>query len=466
MNDNIFYIFFLGIVIASAIIVYVRSKKSKAIDIEEKTKMEDKETDPLNSPESDLALQLAMIEELKGDINKASESPVEEMYLLRDKLNESKSETEFNSIKQKLIHLIKIHSPKNRLGNHVSIAFIKDGGDMLDGIILSDIEALEFKKMTSKEPSEHELNELRKLLEKLTSDDLNPWYEIVKARSSAQAPLDGLMGIKMSDYNYWGKAHAEEYLQRMGSNISEDDPARLDVHDLKERKDAFNQIAITLKAAMDKAKELNIDLNEMLINDYHTAISSSKGASLAIINYKKNNPTDRELNKPSEGLSVAPKSPVNSENFWEKVLENMIETVDKSNYGSYGDDIIEATKLFVLDEKKNYSAYKEYENGRYDNGIKLAKEAHLSSPGNSDYCDTIAEGYFLLKQYETAIEYSNKAILLDEKNKSEKDTHFFMRAKIHVAMETITLAKKDFEKVLEIDSNHEEAIKYLNQINK
>ena len=69
MNDNIFYIFFLGIVIASAIIVYVRSKKSKAIDIEDKTKMEDKETDPLNSPESDLALQLAMIEELKGDID-------------------------------------------------------------------------------------------------------------------------------------------------------------------------------------------------------------------------------------------------------------------------------------------------------------------------------------------------------------------------------------------------------------
>ena len=30
----------------------------------------------------------------------------------------------------------------------------------------------------------------------------------------------------------------------------------------------------------------------------------------------------------------------------------------------------------------------------------------------------------------------------------------------------INLAKKDFEKVLEIDSNHEEATKYLNQINK
>lgn len=403
--------------------------------------------------------------EIKEKIDNENPAHITKMYLLRDKLNESKSETEFNSIKQKLIHLIKIHSPKNRLGNHVSIAFIKDGGDMLDGIILSDIEALEFKKMTSKEPSEHELNELQKLLEKLTSDDLNPWFEIVKARSSAQAPLDGLMGIKMSDYNYWGKAHAEEYLQRMGSNISEDDPRRLEIDDLKERKDAFNKIAITLKAAMDKAKELNIDLNEMLINDYHTAISSSKGAALAMITYKKNNQTDIELHKPSEELSVDPEQSVNSENLWEKVLENMIKTVDESNDGN-GADAIEAFKLFMLDEQKNDLAYEEYEKGRYDNGIKLAKEAHLSSPGNSYYCDTIAEGYFFLKQNETALEYSNKAILLDEKNKSEKDTHFFMRAKIHLAMENINLAKKDFEKVLEIDSNHEEAIKYLNQINK
>ena len=431
-------------------------------------KLKNKETHK-QSPKKNKAVTKVKTEvkhgEIKEKIDNENPAHITKMYLLRDKLNESKSETEFNSIKQKLIHLIKIHSPKNRLGNHVSIAFIKDGGDMLDGIILSDIEALEFKKMTSKEPSEHELNELQKLLEKLTSDDLNPWFEIVKARSSAQAPLDGLMGIKMSDYNYWGKAHAEEYLQRMGSNISEDDPRRLEIDDLKERKDAFNKIAITLKAAMDKAKELNIDLNEMLINDYHTAISSSKGAALAMITYKKNNQTDIELHKPSEELSVDPEQPVNSENLLEKVLENMIKTVDESNDGN-GADAIEAFKLFMLDEQKNDLAYEEYEKGRYDNGIKLAKEAHLSSPGNSYYCDTIAEGYFFLKQNETTLEYSNKAILLDEKNKSEKDTHFFMRAKIHLAMENINLAKKDFEKVLEIDSNHEEAIKYLNQINK
>ena len=90
---------------------------------------------------------------LKDKLDNENPAHITQMYLLRDKLNASKDEAEFNSIKQELINLIKDHSPKDSSGKHVSIAFIKDGGDMLDGIILSDIEALEFKKKTSKEPS-------------------------------------------------------------------------------------------------------------------------------------------------------------------------------------------------------------------------------------------------------------------------------------------------------------------------
>ena len=316
-----------------------------------------------------------------------------------------------------------------------------------------------------KGPNERELIDLGKLLQKLTSEDLNPWYEIVKARSSAQAPLDGLMGIKMSDYNYWGKAHAQEYVQRMGSNISEDDPRRLDVDDLKERRDAFNQIAITLKAGIDKAKELKIDPNKMLINDYHTAISSSKGASLAIKTYEKNNPSDKELHKASEELSVDPTGLDNLEKILQSILEGHNESVDESNDVD-GPAKKEAFEFFMSLELKNVSAYKEFGKGQYYNGIKLAKEAHLGDPDNSDYCDTIAEGYFLLKQYETALEYSNKVILLDKQNERERHEHLLMRGKIHLAMENMYLAKKDYEKVLEIEPNHEEAIYYLNQINK
>ena len=101
----------------------------------------------------DQKIDLKKINNDYANTNKLSNSHIEKMYLLRDKLNVSKDEAEFNSIKLKLINLIKDHSPKDSSGKHVSIAFIKEGGDMLDGIILSDIEELKFNKKTSKEPS-------------------------------------------------------------------------------------------------------------------------------------------------------------------------------------------------------------------------------------------------------------------------------------------------------------------------
>ena len=89
---------------------------------------------------------------LKDKLDDENPAHITQMYLLRDKLNASKDEAEFNSIKQELINLIKDHSPKDSSGKHVSIAFIKECGDMLDGIILSDIEALKFHIRILKKP--------------------------------------------------------------------------------------------------------------------------------------------------------------------------------------------------------------------------------------------------------------------------------------------------------------------------
>ena len=111
----------------------------------------------------------------------------------------------------------------------------------------------------------------------------------------------------------------------------------------------------------------------------------------------------------------------------------------------------------------NNKAYSNYESGNYLEGIELAQTAY-SLNEKSYILDTLAEGYFLLKQYETALEYSNKAILLDKKNESERCDHFLMRAKIHLAMENINLAKKDFEKVLGIDPNHKESQEALKKM--
>ena len=404
MNDNIFYIFFLGIVIASAIIVYVRGKKSKAIDIEDKTKMEDKETDPLNSPESDLALQLAMIEELKGDINKASDSPVEEMYLLRDKLNASKDEAEFNSIKQELINLIKDNSPKDSSGKHVLIAFIKEGGDMLDGIIMSDIEALEFKKKTSKEPSFNV---------SLTKESFYKMKESINSEfiENHQNDLD-TVSIWIDSY----KVNSEIPLAEL----------------------IFLKVQLSL--VLQKNMMIIIgDLNELILN--HEAFKPNEGelgASLYETLSEGNDPeTTKEIDVREE--------------------HNIVNLII--------DDPELKSELYEKAKDLNLKAYEKYESGDYLEGIEIAKLV-CSVFDASVPLDTLAEGYYLAKQYAKALETSDLAIKKDEDDNDPVEDHYFTRAKIHLALENINLAKKDFEKVLEIDSNHEEATKYLNQINK
>jgi len=403
MNDNIFYIFFLGIVIASAIIVYIRGKKSKAIDIEDKTKMEDKETDPLNSPESDLALQLAMIEELKGDINKASDSPVEEMYLLRDKLNASKDEAEFNSIKQELINLIKDNSPKDSSGKHVSIAFIKEGGDMLDGIIMSDIEALEFKKKTSKEPSFNV---------SLTKESFYKMKESINSEfiENHQNDLD-TVSIWIDSY----KVNSEIPLAEL----------------------IFLKVQLSLVLKKDMMMIIG-DLNELILN--------------------------HETFKPNEGeLGASLYETLSEGNDAETTKEIDVEE-EHNIVNLIIDDPELKSELYEKAKDLNLKAYEKYESGDYLEGIEIAKLV-CSVFDASAPLDTLAEGYYLAKQYAKALETSDLAIKKDEDDNDPVEDHYFTRAKIHLALENINLAKKDFEKVLEIDSNHEEATKYLNQIN-
>ena len=402
MNDNIFYIFFLGIVIASAIIVYVRSKKSKAIDIEDKTKMEDKETDPLNSPESDLALQLAMIEELKGDINKASDSPVEEMYLLRDKLNASKDEAEFNSIKQELINLIKDNSPKDSSGKHVSIAFIKEGGDMLDGIIMSDIEALEFKKKTSKEPSFNV---------SLTKESFYKMKESINSEfiENHQNDLD-TVSIWIDSY----KVNSEIPLAEL----------------------IFLKVQLSLVLKKDMMMIIG-DLNELMLN--HETFKPNEGELGASLYETLSEGNDAETTKEID---------VEEEHNIVNLINNDPEL---------------KRELYEKAKDLNLKAYEKYESGDYLEGIELAKLV-CSVFDASVPLDTLAEGYYLAKQYAKALETSDLAIKKDEDDNDPVEDHYFTRAKIHLALENINLAKKDFNKVLEIDPNHKESKEALKKM--
>ena len=111
----------------------------------------------------------------------------------------------------------------------------------------------------------------------------------------------------------------------------------------------------------------------------------------------------------------------------------------------------------------NVQAYDNYKSGNYIEGIELAQTAY-SLVEKSYILDTLAEGYYSLKQYQKALETADLAIKKDELAGENIEDHYFTRAKIHLAVENINLARKDFEKVLEIDPDHEEAKVALNKI--
>jgi len=111
----------------------------------------------------------------------------------------------------------------------------------------------------------------------------------------------------------------------------------------------------------------------------------------------------------------------------------------------------------------NIQAYDNYKSGNYREGIELAKSAY-SLVEKSYILDTLAEGYYSLEQYQKALEAADLAIKKDVLAGENIEDHYFTRAKIHLAMEKINLAKKDFEKVLGIDPDHEEAKVALNKI--
>lgn len=72
---------------------------------------------------------------------------------------------------------------------------------------------------------------------------------------------------------------------------------------------------------------------------------------------------------------------------------------------------------------------------------------NLGMSENKNSLDTAAVLHLEIKEYETALEYANKSVNLDETIAD----HFLTRAKIHIAMNSLDLAKNDLLKTLEIN---------------
>lgn len=126
-------------------------------------------------------------------------------------------------------------------------------------------------------------NSINTFFEKMQTQEMKPWYEIIQKRSEGQAKMAESLGVKVDDYNYWAKGHLEEYLIRIeNNNQTEDDPMRLDINDIKKRISVFNDIIEALAIVIKKAIELKLNITHEMANDYHAAVASKMGAEMVL----------------------------------------------------------------------------------------------------------------------------------------------------------------------------------------
>jgi len=126
-------------------------------------------------------------------------------------------------------------------------------------------------------------NSINTFFEKMQTQEMKPWYEIIQKRSEGQAKMAESLGVKVDDYNYWAKGHLEEYLIRIeNNNQTEGDPMRLDINDIKKRISVFNDIIEALAIVIKKAIELKLNITHEMANDYHAAVASKMGAEMVL----------------------------------------------------------------------------------------------------------------------------------------------------------------------------------------
>jgi len=299
---------------------------------------------------------------------------------------------------------------------------------------------------------------VKKFQEKMNSDSIKPWLQIITERSKVQVLTGETFNIKMDDYEYWAKGHCEEYEMRFASNseMDKDDRMLIDEDQLNFRIKIFGEILEMLEKMIDESSKHNVPIEENLTNDYHATISSKKGAELALTKLKK----EDKKTSIEDVLEI-----IN----YKLAYDDALKEFDDPKFAQYkAKSYVKFVKDLERRDKINNEAYDKYKEGEYLEGVELAKEADKDFDGrtNGRFKDSIAEGYFFLEEYSEALDYSNQAIIQDQKFDESNLAHFLTRAKIYIKIKEFDKARLDLNRALEIEPDYSEAKQILNDIKK
>jgi tetratricopeptide (TPR) repeat protein len=128
---------------------------------------------------------------------------------------------------------------------------------------------------------------------------------------------------------------------------------------------------------------------------------------------------------------------------------------------------VSMNKIYSIAEEANVlndKAYEFYENEKYSEGVICVKKALDLIPNYPPYLDTLANGYLMLGEYNSAILASDLCIKIDLKNDSETSEHYMTRSKIYIELGKPNEAIEDLKKVLGFWRDDDEALELLQDL--
>ena len=108
---------------------------------------------------------------------------------------------------------------------------------------------------------------LEEFLQKMMS--VKDYFEIIQARGKGQSQMAEMLGVKVSDTDYWAKEHYEEYKSRFSQS---NDP----LSDIELRFKNYSFIKKEMEGFINYAKELEMNLTQGFVDDYYATVATCK----------------------------------------------------------------------------------------------------------------------------------------------------------------------------------------------
>ena len=239
---------------------------------------------------------------------------------------------------------------------------------------------------------------LEEFLQKMIS--VKDYFEIIQARGKGQSQMAEMLGVKVSDTDYWAKEHFEEYKSRLSES---NDP----LAEIELRLKNYSFIKKEMEGFINYAKELEMNLTQGFVDDYYAVAATLKSLDLVKKEFSNESLYD-EYGFRSEGEKNSKEHKIGiwktyktEDNGVTEYLTSEIKWVDHPIHGKFGVTMRRYEKVF-------------FKNG----GLK----SHSYSPSldSEEYANSIQKSGFKGKIYLKIYYYENGNIY-HEKIDSEND---------------------------------------------